>query len=86
MTAVGSSTALIGVLNKRSLSFANLGDSGFVYYRQQECKIVDDRQVIGETYLNTRSKEQVHSFNTPYQLSILPNEEHIEQLKSRGKI
>jgi hypothetical protein len=33
VTAVGSSTALIGVLNKRSLSFANLGDSGFVYYR-----------------------------------------------------
>jgi hypothetical protein len=43
VTAVGSSTALIGVLNKRSLSFANLGDSGFVYYRQQECKMLDDR-------------------------------------------
>lgn len=86
MTAVGSSTALIGVLNKQSLSFANLGDSGFVYYRQQDCRIVEERQVIGETFLNSRSKEQTHSFNTPYQLSILPREEHVELLKQKGKI
>jgi hypothetical protein len=47
---------------------------------------VDGAQVIGETYLNSRSKEQTHSFNTPFQLSILPREEHIEQLKNAGKV
>jgi serine/threonine protein phosphatase PrpC len=44
VTAVGSSTALIGVLNKQHLHFANLGDSGFVFYRQQDCRVVQDTQ------------------------------------------
>ena len=35
--APGSSTVLVGILNKDNLKIANLGDSGFVHYRQQDC-------------------------------------------------
>jgi serine/threonine protein phosphatase PrpC len=33
VTAVGSSTALLAVLNNKHVHLANLGDSGFVFYR-----------------------------------------------------
>ncbi|XP_076801420.1 protein phosphatase PTC7 homolog [Clavelina lepadiformis] len=59
----GSSTACIVILDrtKQTLHTANLGDSGFMIVRQGE--------VIH------RSTEQQHTFNTPYQLS-MPPEEH----------
>jgi protein phosphatase PTC7 len=38
---------------------ANLGDSGYLIYRNE--KIIH------------KSKEQTHAFNTPYQLTLLPD-------------
>ena len=35
----GSATVLIGILNQSKLFLNNLGDSGFVHYRQQDCTI-----------------------------------------------
>lgn len=54
--SVGSSTALIGIKNKQELTLANLGDSGFQCYRKKGKHV----------FIPHRSKEQVHSFNTPY--------------------
>ena len=83
----GSATVLIGILNQSKMLLNNLGDSGFVHYRQQDCTITkmkgsnEQEQVIGDTFLQTWSKEQTHSFNIPYQLAVLPTKEHIEVLK-----
>ncbi|KAL3080329.1 hypothetical protein niasHS_012434 [Heterodera schachtii] len=56
---VGSSTACVLVVHDRTLYAANLGDSGYMIYR--EGKVV------------FRSPEQTHYFNAPYQLSLLPD-------------
>jgi hypothetical protein len=58
------------------LYVVNLGDSGFQLYRQTS----------DVTYLDAYSKEQTHTFNTPYQLSVLPSSEDIETLRLKGKI
>lgn len=55
---------------------ANLGDSGFVLIRFKN----------GEAFTYARSKEQQHSFNIPYQLSILPGQKDLEILKQKGRI
>ncbi|XP_071445837.1 protein phosphatase PTC7 homolog [Hetaerina americana] len=57
---LGSSTACVIVLNRESCSVhtANIGDSGFV--------IVRGGRVVH------RSEEQIHYFNTPFQLSLAP--------------
>ena len=79
----GSATALIGILNQSKVLLSNLGDSGFVHYRQQDCTIAKKRdsqeqeQTIGDTFLQTWSKEQAHSFNIPYQLAVLPTMKHV---------
>ncbi|XP_068155036.1 protein phosphatase PTC7 homolog fig [Drosophila tropicalis] len=59
---VGSSTACLVSLNRRDCTMhsANLGDSGFM--------------VIRNGRLLHRSEEQVHDFNSPYQLTVVPNE------------
>mmetsp|Transcript_3218 Transcript_3218/g.4904 ORF Transcript_3218/g.4904 Transcript_3218/m.4904 type:complete len:222 (+) Transcript_3218:617-1282(+) len=59
ISAVGSATALIAILNKNELSVANIGDSGFLVIRFKN----------GEPYCPHKSKEQQHAFNIPYQLS-----------------
>eukprot|EP00347_Sterkiella_histriomuscorum_P016864 403351556 len=74
--AVGSSTALVGIRNQKEINIANLGDSGFVLIRFRN----------GEAYTAARSKEQQHSFNIPYQLSILPGPKELENLRLRGRI
>lgn len=74
--AVGSSTALVGIRNQKDMNIANLGDSGFVLIRFRN----------GEAFTAARSKEQQHSFNIPYQLSILPGQAELENLKERGRI
>ena len=56
VNAVGSSTALVAIRNRRSISIANLGDSGFILIRFRN----------NEAYAASRSKEQQHSFNIPY--------------------
>ena len=68
----GSATAVIGVLNPRNnLQVSNLGDSGFLHYRQRTCSTIPKagssiEMVIGNTSLISRSKCQTHSFNIPY--------------------
>jgi len=61
----GSSTACVLVLNRNDaiLYCANLGDSGFLIMRSG--------QVVH------RSEEQVHCFNTPFQLSCPPPGENV---------
>eukprot|EP00118_Oscarella_pearsei_P001991 m.9148 g.9148 ORF g.9148 m.9148 type:complete len:287 (+) comp21128_c0_seq2:91-951(+) len=54
----GSSTACLAVILGSELSTANLGDSGFVVVRNHT--------------LVLSSEAQMHTFNYPYQLSILP--------------
>lgn len=56
----GSSTACVMVFDKQNgiLNSANLGDSGFIVYR--------DRKILH------RSTEQQHYFNTPFQLALPP--------------
>jgi len=55
---IGSSTACVVVIHKRTLYAANLGDSGYLVCRNG--KIIQ------------RSTEQTHAFNTPFQLTLLP--------------
>jgi protein phosphatase PTC7 len=57
---IGSSTACVVVVHQRTLYSANLGDSGFLVYRKG--KII------------YRSMEQVHYFNAPFQLTLLPDQ------------
>ncbi len=76
VTAVGSSTAMVAIRNQKDIHIANLGDSGFVLIRFRN----------GEAYTAARSKEQQHSFNIPYQISILPGPNELELLKQRGRI
>jgi protein phosphatase PTC7 len=55
----GGSTACIGIAKEDgSLEVANLGDSGFVQLRLNA--------------VHNQSEPQTHAFNTPYQLSIIP--------------
>jgi protein phosphatase PTC7 len=55
----GGSTAVVGVLSSTgSLEVANLGDSGFLHLRLNA--------------VQSASEPQIHAFNTPYQLSIIP--------------
>uniref|UniRef100_A0A0N4ZV92 Protein phosphatase n=1 Tax=Parastrongyloides trichosuri TaxID=131310 RepID=A0A0N4ZV92_PARTI len=56
---IGSSTACILIIHDNILYSANLGDSGFLVWRNDE--------VI------YKSKEQVHYFNAPYQLCSPPD-------------
>lgn len=55
---VGSSTACVLVVHQEKLYSANLGDSGFMVVRNG--KIV------------SKSREQVHYFNAPFQLTLPP--------------
>jgi serine/threonine protein phosphatase PrpC len=48
VSAVGSATALVAILNKNELSLANIGDSGFLVIRFKN----------GEPYCPHKSKEQ----------------------------
>ena len=76
VTAVGSSTALVAIRNQKSIHIANLGDSGFILIRFRD----------GQAFAAKRSNEQQHSFNIPYQLSILPGDKELEILKKKGRL
>lgn len=56
----GGSTAVVAMLDSLhgKLEVANLGDSGFVLLRPYK--------------VHYRSEPQIHAFNTPYQLSLIP--------------
>lgn len=69
--AVGSSTALVAILNRdNKLVVSNLGDSGYLHFRQGEGRtdLVDGQpqQKMGDTITFGRSKAQTHNFNIPY--------------------
>ncbi len=68
---IGSSTACIMMLSHadRLLRTANIGDSGFLVVRNGE--------------VVHRSREQQHSFNTPFQLSLPPSEMASDVLSDR---
>ena len=76
VTEVGSSTAMVAIRNQKTLYFANLGDSGFILIRFRD----------GTAFQAMRSTEQQHSFNIPYQLSILPGDKELEILKKKGRL
>lgn len=56
----GGSTAIVGVLDAQEgiIDVANLGDSGFVHLRPNR--------------VHAHSPAQTHAFNTPFQLSVIP--------------
>lgn len=55
----GGSTAVVGLLDPNgSLEVANLGDSGYIHLRLNA--------------VHGYSEPQIHAFNTPFQLSIIP--------------
>lgn len=58
----GSSTGCVGIVDptKGSMQVANLGDSGYLIFRQ------------GRLY--RQSEPQTHLFNTPYQMAIIPDD------------
>ncbi|CAD5213351.1 unnamed protein product [Bursaphelenchus okinawaensis] len=61
---IGSSTACVVVIHQHTLYTANLGDSGYLVYR--------DGKVV------QKSTEQVHYFNAPFQLTLLPEQCELE--------
>lgn len=68
---IGSSTATLVAINDDALHGLNLGDSGFVCFTKR-----------GEDYVcHGVTKERQHNFNTPFQLSNIPNEEDIKELR-----
>eukprot|EP00826_Nyctotherus_ovalis_P009989 TRINITY_DN12651_c0_g3_i7.p1 TRINITY_DN12651_c0_g3~~TRINITY_DN12651_c0_g3_i7.p1 ORF type:complete len:232 (+),score=57.78 TRINITY_DN12651_c0_g3_i7:1237-1932(+) len=75
VTVPGSSTALVCALNGKELFCANLGDSGFLLIRFNDCRM---------PFVVLQSMPRQHSFNTPYQLARLPSEEQIAE-GMRGK-
>ena len=46
----GSSTVLVGILNKNMLHMINLGDSGFRRYSQQDCVVSNQRSMISNNF------------------------------------
>ncbi|KAI6176916.1 Protein phosphatase [Aphelenchoides bicaudatus] len=61
----GSSTACVVVVHKKILYAANLGDSGYLVFR--------DGAIIH------KSQEQIHAFNTPFQLTLLPERSELSK-------
>ncbi len=76
ISAVGSGTAVVCVLNIRELTCANIGDSGFLLIRFADCN---------SPFVLLQSQPQQHTFNTPYQLTKLPSAAQIEhKLQMKG--
>ena len=74
--AFGSSTACVAALDERGerLGIANLGDSGMVHFRKQFLTGALSMTCV------MRTKEQQHGFNTPYQLSRLPDPKDYDEI------
>lgn len=71
---------MIAVKIGRELKVANIGDSGFLQLR------FSDNQGDSLAFCVTKSKEQQHGFNVPYQLSKLPSYKQLEELYQQGKL
>lgn len=72
-TAIGSATATVVALNGNILNGANLGDSGFICFTKRD----------NEYVCHGVTKERQHDFNTPFQLSNLPNDQEIKSLSEK---
>jgi len=68
VTAPGGATALVCTLSRKELTCANLGDSGFILIRFDDCY---------NPFIVMQSTPKQHAFNTPYQLAKLPSEDQI---------
>jgi serine/threonine protein phosphatase PrpC len=77
VSAIGSSTACVCVINGNKFECCNLGDSGFIIFR---------KDANGHYILKDYSRDQQHEFNTPYQLSNLPQKEHYLKLEKEDKV
>ena len=79
-SSFGSATACIGVLDKEGsrIGVANLGDSVFLHFRKNE-------QLPGFTCI-AKTREQQHSFNTPFQLTRIPSIDQFEFLHKDPKL
>jgi len=79
--AFGSATALSVWLGqgKGKLGVANLGDSALMQLRRQRAGPLLSMRC------RSRTREQQHSFNCPYQLCCMPSEEDFPQLLAEGK-
>jgi serine/threonine protein phosphatase PrpC len=78
MMTAGSATATICVLNNKEMTALNLGDSGFILVRFDT--------LTNSPFVLMKSKEQTHKFNTPYQLTVLPNEDFFNKLGKDNKL
>jgi serine/threonine protein phosphatase PrpC len=79
--SIGSSTALVAILNsaKSLLGVANLGDSTLIQLRRDWSVSQRHFRCV------TRTSEQQHSFNCPYQLRCIPTEADYPRLIAEGK-
>lgn len=76
----GSSTALVAALNRSGrLGVANLGDSALLLLRRKEVDATSGFRCL------SRTREQQHAFNCPYQLSLLPKPADFPALLEQGK-
>jgi serine/threonine protein phosphatase PrpC len=74
--AFGSSTACIFTLDScgERIGVANLGDSGLIHFRKQFLTGALSMTCV------MRTREQQHGFNTPYQLSRIPDPAHYDEI------
>jgi serine/threonine protein phosphatase PrpC len=74
--AFGSSTACVLTLDScgERMGIANLGDSGLIHFRKQFLTGALSMTCV------MRTREQQHGFNTPYQLSRLPDPEQYDEI------
>eukprot|EP00931_Biecheleriopsis_adriatica_P094542 TRINITY_DN6817_c0_g1_i1.p1 TRINITY_DN6817_c0_g1~~TRINITY_DN6817_c0_g1_i1.p1 ORF type:complete len:539 (-),score=74.46 TRINITY_DN6817_c0_g1_i1:20-1636(-) len=76
----GSSTAIVAALQRSGqLGVANVGDSALLLLRRKELDSTDSLRCVG------RTREQQHTFNCPYQLSLLPTPNDFPNLIQQGK-
>jgi len=77
--AFGSSTACVATLDKKGerLGVANLGDSGLLHFRKQFLTVTGAN--LSMTCV-MRTREQQHGFNTPFQLSRVPEEKNYDEI------
>lgn len=79
LQVVGSSTACIAALDSHSemLQAVNIGDSGlYVFSRGQDTAMAGTMKSNfsqDELHIVYRSRQQLHSFNRPYQLGYAPS-------------
>ncbi len=73
---MGSSTATICVVNRDKIQIVNLGDSGALIVKVKN----------GMAYRVKGTIEQVHDFNTPYQLARFPKQRDFDLLEKMQKL